>query len=45
MLLAVLLAGARPARADELPLLVFRKHRFVPDRIEVPAQREIPTAW
>ena len=25
------------ARADDLPVLQFRQHRFVPDRIEVPA--------
>ena len=32
-----LLAGAAPARADELPLLVFRNHRFEPARIQAPA--------
>lgn len=36
-LLAAMLAGGSPARADELPTLVFRQHRFVPDRITVPA--------
>ena len=36
-LLAALVAGGPPARADELPTLVFRQHRFVPNRIEVPA--------
>ncbi len=34
---AALLAGGSPARADDLPTLVFRQHRFVPDRIVVPA--------
>jgi high-affinity iron transporter len=34
---AVLMAGALPARADELPILVFHNHRFEPDRIQVPA--------
>jgi FTR1 family protein len=34
---AVLMAGAVPARADELPTLVFHNHRFEPDRIQVPA--------
>ena len=29
--------GTLPARAEELPSLVFHNHRFVPDRIEVPA--------
>ncbi len=37
---AVVMAGGAPARADELPLLVFHNHRFVPDRIEVPAGRK-----
>ena len=32
-----MLAGAAPARADELPLLVFRNHRFEPARIQAPA--------
>jgi high-affinity iron transporter len=36
-LLAALLAGGAPARADELPTLVFHNHRFEPARIEVPA--------
>jgi high-affinity iron transporter len=36
-LLAALLAGGAPARADELPTLVFHTHRFEPARIEVPA--------
>jgi hypothetical protein len=35
--LAVLLAGSPAARAEELPTLEFRQHRFVPDRTEVPA--------
>ena len=37
MLLAALLTGGPPARADELPTLVFHNHRFEPARIEVPA--------
>jgi high-affinity iron transporter len=37
VLLAALLAGGPPARADDVPILVFREHRFVPDRIVVPA--------
>jgi high-affinity iron transporter len=37
VLLAALLAGGAPARADEVPTLVFHQHRFVPDRIVVPA--------
>jgi hypothetical protein len=37
VLLAALLAAGTPARADDLPTLVFRQHRFVPDRIQVPA--------
>jgi high-affinity iron transporter len=37
VLLAALLAGGPPARADELPTLAFRQHRFVPDHIVVPA--------
>ena len=32
-----MVAGAAPARADELPLLVFRNHRFEPARIQAPA--------
>ncbi len=36
-LLTALLASGPPARADDLPTLVFRQHRFVPDRIVVPA--------
>jgi high-affinity iron transporter len=38
-LVAAILAGAAPARADDLTL-VFRQHRFVPDRIEVPAHQK-----
>lgn len=34
---AVLMAGGAPARADDLPTLVFHNHRFEPDRIQVPA--------
>ena len=37
MVLGAALAGAAPARADELPTLLFHNHRFEPDRIEVPA--------
>ena len=37
MVVAVLLAAGPPAQADDLPVLVFKQHRFVPDRIEVPA--------
>jgi len=37
MLLGTALAGATPARADDLPTLVFHNHRFEPDRIQVPA--------
>ncbi len=33
----VLLAGGPPALADDAPLLTFKNHRFVPDRLEVPA--------
>jgi high-affinity iron transporter len=35
--IAALLAAGSPARADELPLLVFHNHRFEPNRIQVPA--------
>ncbi|WP_428483717.1 cupredoxin domain-containing protein [Rhodopila sp.] len=35
--MTALLASGPPARADDLPTLVFRQHRFVPDRIVVPA--------
>ena len=37
VLLAAALAGGPAARADDLPTLVFRQHRFEPSRIEVPA--------
>ncbi len=37
LLLAAVLAGGSSTRADELPTLVFRQHRFVPARIIVPA--------
>jgi high-affinity iron transporter len=37
MLLAALLSGASPAHAQEMLSLEFRQHRFVPDRIVVPA--------
>jgi high-affinity iron transporter len=36
-LLAGVLAGGSAARADEIPTLEFRQHRFVPNRIQVPA--------
>jgi high-affinity iron transporter len=36
----MLLAGQTPARADELPVLAFQNHRFVPNRIEVPAGKK-----
>jgi high-affinity iron transporter len=35
--LVALMAGGSPARADDLPTLVFHNHRFQPDRIQVPA--------
>jgi high-affinity iron transporter len=35
--LIALMAGGSPARADDLPTLVFHNHRFEPDRIQVPA--------
>ena len=37
VLLAVMLVGGAPARAADLPTLVFHNHRFEPNRIEVPA--------
>jgi high-affinity iron transporter len=37
VLLAAALTGGAPARAADLPTLVFHNHRFEPDRIEVPA--------
>jgi high-affinity iron transporter len=37
MLLVGLVAGGSPARADDAVTLEFRQHRFVPNRIEVPA--------
>ena len=37
VLLTALLAGSHPARAEDLPTLVFHNHRFEPDRIQVPA--------
>jgi high-affinity iron transporter len=36
-LLAAALTGGAPARADDLPTLVFHNHRFEPDHIQVPA--------
>ena len=35
--LAVLIAGGTPARADQVLTLEFHNHRFVPDRLQVPA--------
>ncbi len=32
-----LMAGGAPARADDLPILLFHNHRFEPDHIQVPA--------
>jgi high-affinity iron transporter len=40
VVVAALLAGVPAARADELPTLVFHQHRFVPDRIVVPAHQK-----
>ena len=37
VVLAALLAGGAPARAADLPTLLFHNHRFEPDRIQVPA--------
>lgn len=37
ILLAGLMAGGSPARAEDALSLEFRQHRFVPNRIEVPA--------
>jgi high-affinity iron transporter len=36
-LATMLLAGGPSARAEDLPVLVFHNHRFVPDRITAPA--------
>jgi high-affinity iron transporter len=38
--LVLLLAGGLPARADDLPTLVFHNHRFVPEQITVPANQK-----
>jgi high-affinity iron transporter len=39
--IAAMLAGGAPARAEALPTtLVFHHHRFVPDRIQVPAGKK-----
>jgi len=35
--MAVVLIGTPTARADDIPTVEFRQHRFVPDHIEVPA--------
>jgi hypothetical protein len=37
MLIAGLLAGGAPAHAEDAIQLEFRQHRFVPDRVTVPA--------
>ncbi len=37
ILLALCIGAAAPARADDVPQLVFHDHRFEPARIEVPA--------
>ncbi len=37
VLLAVLALGIHPAHADDMPLLVFQNHRFVPSTVNVPA--------
>jgi high-affinity iron transporter len=37
---AALLAASSPARADDLPVLVFHNHRFEPAHIEVPAHQK-----
>jgi heme/copper-type cytochrome/quinol oxidase subunit 2 len=34
---ALLLMAAPQARAEDIPTLMMKNHRFVPDRIEVPA--------
>ena len=38
--LGALLSAAPPARADDLPVLVFHNHRFEPSRIQVPAHQK-----
>jgi high-affinity iron transporter len=37
---AVLMAGGAPAHAGDLPLLVFKNHHFIPDHIDVPANKK-----
>lgn len=39
MLLAGLCMSAAPARADDLPVLIFQNHHFTPDKIIVPANQ------
>jgi high-affinity iron transporter len=39
-MLGMLLLGGAAAHAQTLPTLEFRQHRFVPDRIEVPAHQK-----
>jgi high-affinity iron transporter len=39
-MLGLLLLGTGAAQAQNLPTLEFRQHRFVPDRIEVPAHQK-----
>jgi len=38
--IAGLIAIGGPAHADELPTLIFKNHRFIPDRIDVPAGKK-----
>jgi plastocyanin len=38
---ATLMAGGAPARADDLPTLVFHNQRFEPDHIQVPANTKV----
>jgi hypothetical protein len=40
LVVTTLIAAAPPARADDLPVLTFRNHRFEPSRIEVPAHQK-----
>jgi high-affinity iron transporter len=40
VVVVALVSGGAPARADDLPVLVFHNHRFEPARIEVPAHQK-----
>jgi len=40
VVLVALVSGGKPARAGDLPVLVFHNHRFEPARIEVPAHQK-----